>query len=312
MFRIPENYKHDCHLFSHKAMATVFEIVIYGEEKEYAHQAALEAFLEIDRLELLLSRFIENSDISRLNAASENEAISVNIDVFECLRHCKAICEATGGAFDITSGHLVNLWRKADKLSRMPTSKEISAALAKTGSYAIILDENNMQVCLNQSPMHIDLGAYGKGYALDAVAEIFGDWDIGNFMLHGGGSSVLAKGILPGENGWPVSLSHPEIPEKAIKQFSLSGKAVSGSGLEKGQHIIDPRSGYPAQANLTAWAIADSAALSDALSTAFMIMSPAKIETFCQAYPKIKSIVLPQFEKPENSNALFFGDETFS
>jgi len=277
--------------FSHKAMATEFEIFIYYDDKHYSYQAAQEAFSELDRLELELSRFIENSDISRINNLEKGQITQVSLDAFECLKQCKELFYKTNGAFDVTIGNFWKAWLNKDKSLRNPSVDEIKFAKENTGMQFIELDENNFTVKLRRSPMAIDLGGFGKGYALDKMAEVLIEWEIDRVLLQGGRSSALALKAPDGLSGWPITLSNP-FSKQVIKELFLKNRAVSGSGLQKGQHIIDPRIGKPIEVKKAAWAITLKAALSDALSTAFMVMSEKEIDRFCKDNKSVGCISL--------------------
>lgn len=305
--RSPHSYPlpPDCHRFLHKAMATVFEVVIAETDQLYAHQAAQAAFDELDRLELLLSRYIENSDISRINNAVAGDAISIGPEAFACLKHCAEIYAATAGVFDITAGTLLNCWRNPDKSPRQPTPEEIDKALSSTALQHLILAEDAFTVILKNAPLTIDLGGYGKGYSLDCIVDLFAEWEIENYLIHGGSSTVLAHGSLPdGKDGWPISLSHPHRPDEILFDTRLSNYSFSGSGLVKGQHIIDPRTGYPVDGQTTAsWSLAPTAALSDALSTAFMIMSPEEVAFFCEIHPETGAMLIAAENENDTTSA---------
>jgi len=284
------------HRFSHQAMATVFEILIQHEDQHYAHQAAWEAFRELERLEQELSRFNQNSDIGRINALSKNQSTILGLDTFECLRQCADLYEETGGAFDISIGTLMNCWLNPDKTLRQPTFEELEQAQRATGLNQLILDETNFTVRLVGATIHLDLGGFGKGYAVDKMAELLLDWEISPFFIHGGTSSVLAVDAPADSEGWPISLSNPFENGALIRQIKLRDRAMSGSGLQKGQHIIDPRTGQPLKNQRAAWSFAPTAAICDALSTAFMLMTPGEITRYCENHPDVAAIVLTNAE----------------
>lgn len=130
----------DAHHFLHEAMATVFELYIVEEDETYARQGAQAAFAEVDRLELEMSRFIENSDIARLNSAAIGETVDVGLDVFECLTRAREMFEQTGGAFDISIGALYECWLNEDKTVRQPSDEEVAHARQLTGLGHLQLD----------------------------------------------------------------------------------------------------------------------------------------------------------------------------
>ena len=279
--------------FSHQAMATIFEIFLLPEiDAPYAAQAAQEVFAEIDRLEQALSRFIENSDISRINRRAAQEAVTVGPDAFACLQECWQLYHDTGGAFDVSAGHLLACWHDAGNAIGTPDPAELAAAKALSGLDHLFLDGKKFTVWSDVA-LSLDLGGYGKGYALDRAAETLREWDIECFLLHGGRSTVLA-GTAPGHlEGWPVTLSHPRDPQQQLARLALREMSLSGSGLQKGAHIIDPRSGYPVTERLAAWSLAPTGALSDALSTAWMIMTPEAIDHYCRTHPTTGALLLP-------------------
>ena len=141
--------------FSHNAMATVFEIIIINDDAKYAEQCAFQAFNELDRLEQELSRFIQNSDIARINNSGTNNPTRVGLDAFECLEKCVQLSASTHNAFDITVGPLLKSWMNSDKTNRTPSQKELADARAKTGMHLIRLDSNQHTVSLNSDSMCI-------------------------------------------------------------------------------------------------------------------------------------------------------------
>jgi len=293
------------HRFYHEAMATTFEIFILHKDASYARQVAWEAFDELDRIELELSRFIENSDISRLNNLAANCPLKVGLTAFECLQLGTRIYEETGGAFDITIGSLLSCWLNEDKTERIPSDEELDFARCHTGTHLLKLDESEHTVELLADRVQIDLGGIGKGLAVDRMAELLRDWDINAALINGGYSSVLAFGCPSGTNGWPVTLSNPRSHKQNLARLYLRNRAISGSGLQKGRHIIDPRTHQPVEAKLAAWASATIAAAADALSTAFMVMSPDEIEKYCLNHSDtLAALILKKADKAAQNNSI--------
>ena len=298
--------------FSHEAMATTFEILLVHEDERYARQAAAAAFAEVDRLERELSRFIENSDVARINNLPAGEPLMLGLDTFECLRISARMYAETDGAFDVTIGSLRQCWRKDDGTPRTPAEEELELARRHTGTHLLQLDEDEHTVVLSISPVLVDLGGVGKGFAVDKVAELLREWSIESALISGGYSSVLAldapilnnkgnppsadsprnKGGKPSPRGWPLTVSHPEDRSRILARPYLENSALGGSGVQKGGHIINPRTGRPTSGRLAAWSGAPDAATADALSTALMIMSPQEIEQYCAEHPGTRAMVI--------------------
>ncbi len=299
----------DIHRFPHHAMATTYEIFMQHEDGHYAEGAAYEAFKAIDKLEEELSRFIENSDISRINSLRAYESVTVGPAAFECLEISKDIFEETGGAFDISIGPLYQCWLTEDKTLRNPSQQELNSARYRTGMNLVKLNPSNHTVQVLRSNLHLDLGGVGKGYAVDLAGALLREWSIKNVLIHGGKSSVFALDAPSGMPGWPVTISKVGNVTETVARLYLHNHALSGSGIRKGQHILDPRIGQPVKDKSGAWALASSAAITDALSTAFMIMSPEEVEAYCESHGNVRAIAVP--EDGENTasdkSVQFFG-----
>jgi len=277
--------------FSHHAMATVFEIIIAGELRQYAEQASLAAFDEIDRLERELSRFIESSDIAKINSLSKGEQTIVSLDTSDGLKLSAKLYQETRGAFDVSSGQLIDLWKGKGE-EELPADHVISSALNNTGLPWLHLDEAEYQIQLMKDSIQLDLGGVGKGYAVDKVRELFEEWGINSALIHSGQSTVFAfteKGL---DWKWPLSISGVKTQNQEVIKIELNDKALSGSGIQKGQHIIDPRTGYPVDEYSAVWAIAPQAAKADALSTAFMVMPAAEIERYCSENSDVGGMIV--------------------
>ncbi len=287
---------------SHTAMATLFQVYMVHPEKEYAQQAAWDAFAVVDRLEQEFSRFLPNSDISRLNTLSQGETIRVNLNTFACLETCLQLYEMTSGAFDATTGNLYELWLDENKSLKEPSIREIDAALQTTGTDAIQLDRKNLTVTLLRNNLQLDLGGVGKGYALDCMQEVLQEWEIRDALLHAGYSSVLAMGKPFRLRGWPLRIGDPLHPNTTIASPYLKNGSLSGSGILKGRHIIDPRTGQPVNKRIAAWAECDQAAICDGVSTALMVMSDAEVERFRLHHPQINFLLCDmQQQSPETT-----------
>jgi len=280
------------HRFAHQAMATTFEIIVQHEDELYARQASNAAFDELDRIETELSRYVENSDVTRINHLPAGQPLPLGLETFECLRLSQQVYARTKGAFDVTVGFLLDCWRDEDKQPRVPTAEELRFARAHTGMSNLRLDETRFTIELFISPVRIDLGGVGKGYGVDRMADLLREWDVERALIHGGFSSVLALEAPQGMAGWPITLSDPHDRRRLLARLELKRGAVSGSGVEKGQHIIDPRVARPIEGKIAAWSLTPDAATGDALSTAFMIMTPEEVKEYCTGHPPIRALLI--------------------
>lgn len=238
------------HVFRQSAMATEFEVRIADEEKTYAESAAQAAFILTEELENKLSRFRANSEISAIAQLAVGETLRLTEPVFACLQLAQKMELATCGAFSIT------------------------AAALKTQSTNPVWSLENFSIRCDGGKLEFDLGAIGKGFALDRMAEVLREWGCPSFLLIAGGSSILAGAAPKDAVGWSCGLGEDNSPQR----FWLKNCSLSGSGLAvKGQHIFDPRTGEPARRQNRSWALCATAAESDALSTACMVLNEGEI-----------------------------------
>jgi thiamine biosynthesis lipoprotein len=294
------------HRFAHVAMNATFEVLVAGQEEAYAGQAAEEAFEELDRLHNELNRFDPTSDVSRTSALKAGQYIHVGLATLECLVAAARASAETGGAFDPTVGSLLAAWRNPDKSPRTPSAEELAAARARTGMHLVDILQDRHAVGLLADGVKIDLGGIGKGYAVDQMVAILREWSIEAALVHGGHSSVMAIGAPPGRDGWPVSLSGTGSRGDSLAVVHLRDRSLSGSASPPGdRHIIDPRSGRPAEGNLGAWAVAGSATLTDCLSTAFLVMAPDEVKAYCAGHADVSAMLLAK--DSSGSGVLRFG-----
>ncbi|MEM8911800.1 MAG: FAD:protein FMN transferase, partial [Planctomycetota bacterium] len=207
----------------HRAMACDFVVLI----KDAGHDvdAAIAALESIDQIESRLTIYSRDSEISRLNDADSDVWTPLSRDTFELLCHAIELAHQTGGAFDVTSGPLVDVWGFTQRSGRKPSSTEIEVAIRSTGVDGIEMNEETRSARLTKSNMKLNLGAIGKGHAVDWLADQLLANGLSDFLIHAGQSSVFAWGnqfddadqgddVSPGcaepaRRGWMVGLAHP-------------------------------------------------------------------------------------------------------
>ena len=296
--------------YSKKAMACEFELLLNLHQYRNAAQSALEAFSILDSVEDQMSIYRDSSELSLVNRNAATMAKMVDDRLFEVLLMAKDIHAATGGAFDITALPLTRVWGFHQRQGLVPPETEIRRALDNVGMDDVKLDPDSKSVQFASEGMELDLGGIGKGFAIDLAADCLAACGINDFVLQGGQSSVATAGRnievseSGDESGWKIGLSHPQTPNCRLAEFELRNQKLGTSGSQRqgffyqGRrfgHIIDPRTGYPTDHCLSATVICESAAQADALATAFFVMQPDEVESFCEQNSHISAIlVYPQ------------------
>jgi thiamine biosynthesis lipoprotein len=262
------------------AMGTVLEIEI-GARDEAAARAILErCFARVAQLDRLFTRLDPASELSRLNGAAGRGPVAVDPALARILADARDHSRRTRGSFDVTLGPLVELWSAAGRRGRAPAPEELAAALALVGSDGIevSVSEAGASAALARAGMSVDLGGIAKGWALDRVAEILASEGVTSAFASFGGSSFLALGTPPGEDGWRVLLGDAAGGFAALRLEDLSlsvsgslGQSTEIAGRTYG-HVIDPRSGEPLVRAAQAAVVARSGALAEAFSKALLVL----------------------------------------
>ncbi len=292
-----------------RAMATNFEIILpFGTPN--AVEMSDEAFALLDALEEQMTVYRATSEISRLNRRAFGKPVRVEDRLFDLLALAARIYRETEGAYDITAGALIKAWGFFRGPRRVPDEAERAAARQCVGMQWVTLDAERRRVCYQRAGLEINLGSIGKGYALDRMADLLcEEWGVTRMLLHGGTSSVYAKGCPPEEErGWQVAILHPWDRQRRLARVWLRDRALGTSAAthqhleyngRKLGHLLDPRTGWPACGIASASVLAPSAAEADALSTAFYVGGVELAQRYCNAHRGIAAILLPEGEGAE-------------
>lgn len=283
-----------------QAMACQFEAFFNAGQYRDASDAALAALDLVDRLEDQLTVYCETSEIMRVNREAAQGAVAIEPRLFSLLESAVELHRQTEGAFDITSGPLTKVWGFYRRQGAIPEESDLAEALSRVGSQFVRLDAEQQTIEFLRSGMELNLGAIGKGYALDRAAEVLLTAGVNDFLWHGGQSSILARGsqaAQPAEQqGWLVGVRHPLYPERQAIEIRLRDRALgtSGAGTQffrhRGKrygHILDPRTGWPATGVFSTTVLAPTAAAADALATALYILGPDQAAAWCEQHPEI-------------------------
>jgi len=283
------------------AMATFFELLLWGEDRDYLRSVGEEALDEIEWLEQQLSLFIPTSEVAAVNVRAGQGPVRVGVELFQLLRHAADLTVRTGGAFDVTAGLLSECWGFHVGQVRIPVDAELQGVLDLVGMAKVLLSDDERTVRFERDGMFIDLGGIGKGSAVERAAGTIREYDIGGALVHGGTSTIYGVGTPPDRDAWPIGILHPLEPDRRLGCVRLCDQALStskGSGRsvridgEQYGHLIDPRTGRPANGLLSAAAICPSPTEADALSTAFAILGIEETEDYCDRHPGVGAIVM--------------------
>jgi FAD:protein FMN transferase len=305
------------------AMACRFELVLMGEHPSRLRAAGEEALDEIARVEAQLSLFRPSSEISRLNAIAAQLPVRVTPEVFRLLKLAGDLHDVTGGAFDITVAPLVRAWGFFAGVPSQPPEGELRRLRDCVGMERIILNDREMTVQFDRPGVMLDLGAIGKGFAVEKAVHFLREAEVQCALLHGGTSTVYGLGAPPGTSGWRIAVENPlaaqaeqagsglsgtmhrlqsaavrseRMPETGQGIFSVelcdsafsvsapSGKFFEVDGRVFG-HVIDPTTGMPGRAGALAAVMLPSATETDALATALLVLGTPGLHRLKNARP---------------------------
>jgi thiamine biosynthesis lipoprotein len=260
-------------------MGTVFEVVVYDESSQKVSAAIDAAFNEATRLDGIMSNYKPESDLSRLNRTAHFQVQSVPPDLYRVIKESLIYSRLSGGKFDITVGPLVDYWKSVMRGERLESSAEEEKLRSCTGYEKITLLPPD-RIEFHSSCLRIDLGAIGKGYAVDRMVEILRSNGITAALINAGGSTIYGMGSPPQTAGWRVRLRDPSgrnAPEVLLKDNSVSTSEQTAPdllGRSNAGHIIDPETGEPVKTSAAVSALAKTGTASDALSTALLLLGP--------------------------------------
>jgi thiamine biosynthesis lipoprotein len=280
------------------AMGTGVEITLTGENEELAKKAVLQAFQEIKRIEYLMSPWIESSDVNRINRSAGDAGVKVSPETIEVLQRAQEVSKLSGGGFDLTVGPLVQLWRKARERGTPPETEEVKETLNLV-NFRNLKTHYGGTASLKKKRMAIDLGGIAKGYAVDRAFELLKSRGFRNLVVNAGGD--LRVGGSKPEGPWSIGIQHPRDPEKIMARISLSDTAVATSGdyekffIHQGKryhHILNPKTGFPAEGCQSVTLLYKEGIMADALATAIFVLGPEKGYALCQRRKGVDCLIL--------------------
>jgi thiamine biosynthesis lipoprotein len=281
-------------------MDTLIHITVYSEDKEKGQKALEEAFNTFERIHNTTNRFQKNgqtptasNDVVKINENAGTKPIAVSADTINMIERSNYFAGATGGAFDVTVGPVMDLWGFGKVEQHVPSDEEINRALSLVDYRKVQVDRNNMTVFLSQPGMSLDLGGVAKGYATDEAVKVLRQIGIQHAIINAGGN-VYALGSKPDGSPWRVGVQDPRGEKGIIAVLNLKDKAAVTSGdyeryFEQAgvryHHIVNPATGKQARDVMQATVVSDSATDADILSTTLFVLGAKKGLSFVKELP---------------------------
>lgn len=266
-------------------MGTQMRLVVYAEDETHARTAMRAAFDRVADLNRTLSDYLPSSELMRLCARAGQGPIAISPDLFHLLDTAQTLARRTNGAFDVTSGPLTHLWRRARRFSEVPAARRVDEALALSGYRHLHLDAAARTATLDKPGMTLDLGGLAKGYAADQAIAILDTHGLTRALAALGGDVVVSL-PPPGRDGWTIDVSaldvpgapHPSPVVLRNAAMSTAGDAeqwLTADGIRY-SHILDPRTGWPMTIRSSTTVIARRGLDADRLDTAIAVLGPVE------------------------------------
>jgi thiamine biosynthesis lipoprotein len=305
--------------FESKHMGTTFRVVFYTTDKETAKKAADAAFARVAELDGIMSDYKRDSELMRLCQAfakSVGKPVPVSPDLFVVLTKAEEVSVASDGAFDVTVGPVVQLWRQARRTQQFPDKDELAAAMAKVGYRKVKLDPQTKSVTLLTPGMQLDLGGIAKGYAADEALRLLrNQFGITRALVAAAGD-IACGDSPPGKDAWAVDIA-PIAKGQEPRRLKLTNAAVSTSGdLEqfvvisgvRYSHIVDPKTGLGLTGRRSVTVIARAGVIADSMTKAVMLLPPERAMKLIEQTPTAAAsiVIVGPNEKLETTSSKRF------
>ena len=293
---------HKANSGSRTVMGTFANITAVAADLKTAGASVEAAFSRLKRIDEMMSDYIADSQLSQVNRDAFERPVRVDDDLFEVLHLADEYSRQTDGAFDVTVGPVVALWRKAQDGGELPTETELTEASAKVGFEKLILNEENRTVRFAVDGMRLDLGAIAKGYAIDLAIEAMQKAGAIGGLIDVGGDVHCFGPPSDNKESWLVGLQDPSVDGQLLLVLKLRGMAVATSGGyrrfaevdgKKYSHIINPQAGSTADELVSVSVVAQTATAADALATAVSVMGREKGFELIDSLDETEVLVVP-------------------
>lgn len=281
-------------------MGTRLHLVLPGVDEDVGHRIFQHIKKETERIERKLSRFEENSDISRLNKQAWEKTAKIDGELFDILMACRACWEVTNGAFDPTLRPLI-AHKELVTAEEGSCDNDFESIQGMVGMQHIDLNETQQTVSFGNDVIEIDLGGFGKGYALEKISDILKKSTVGRAFISFGESSVLTAGDHPAGGAWRIGVQNYLNPGHSIYEFRIGTGSVSTSAnfyvddegsLKQHRHVINPKTGKVDEGCKSVSVASKSPLLAEMLSTAFLVMDRESIQLVKQRYDGLEIVMI--------------------
>lgn len=300
--------------FEQPHMGVRFKLIFYAKDEKTANFAAQTAFAQIAQLDQCLSDYNPQSELNRLNrTAGSGEKVPISDDLWHVLTAAQQLSRQSQGAFDVTVGPAVRLWRRARRSQQMPTPERLAQAKQAIGYQFIELDPERQQAKLTQPRMQLDLGGIAKGYAADRALQVLKEHGIERAMIDASGDLAIGA-PPPGRSGWRIGIAPlaPEAPPSRSFELAHCGVATSGDAWQfvelagtRYSHLVDPQTGLGLTQRSSVTVIAENSMLADALASAVSVLSPEHGLRLVESIPQTAAIIVTT-----NDDKAAIADET--
>ncbi len=284
--------------FEEPHMGTVYKLVLYAQSPESAASASRAAFDRVAELDAMLSDYKPRSELNRLTRAAYMTPIAVSDDLWAVLKRADAVSVQTEGAFDVSVGPIIKLWRRARALRALPKGPRMSKALQQIG-YQSIKYRGGQRIELARPNMRLDVGGIAKGYAADAALAVLRERGVASALVDAGGD-VSVGNAPPGETGWLVAIRSFDAEGARQRGIRLENASVATSGdayrfVEidgvRYSHIVDPSTGIGLTIRRAATVVAPNGALADALASSLCVLGAKRGFSFIREYDGVSALV---------------------
>jgi FAD:protein FMN transferase len=286
-------------------MGTLVRILVYAPDADTARAAHRAGFDRIRALEAMLSDYQPNSELNRLTATPAGTAVRVSGDLLAVLKAAQDLSHATDGAFDVTQGPVIRLWREARRTGRLPDASALTSASARTGFTRMRLDEAARTVTLDVDDMALDLGGIGKGYAASEALAAIGHAGVSRALVAVSGDLAFSD-APPGQHGWRVGVHTGDPVDGPLhERLELTHAAVSTSGADaqhlevdgrRYSHIVDPSTATGLEGGLVVTVIAPHGVEADGLATAISVLGVERGLALVESRPPVAALTLERVD----------------